>query len=205
MRKLVHFLLHTGKPFNMVRVINQETVFRGKLVIQKGNLLDDDGKKYSRLRVHRQDASAVLILNTDTNKLILTRQFRYAVHPKTKEPLLEIVAGKIDKKESPVDAAIREVEEEVGYRIKREHIRLLNTCFSSPGYTSERFFIYFARVTNKDKVAEGGGITQENEKIEVVEISIKDFKSMLAAGKIDDAKTYLAGLLMPEVASPLSL
>lgn len=189
----------------MVRVMNQETVFRGKLVIQRGHLQNETGKKYVRLRVHRQDASAVLVYNTDSSKLILTRQFRYAVHPKSKEPLLEIVAGKIDKGETPLEAAIRETEEEIGYKIQREHIRLLTTCYASPGYTSERFFIYFAQVRNKDRTGDGGGMEAENESIEVVELPVKEFLAMVHERKIEDAKTYLAALLMPPLANPFSL
>ncbi len=189
----------------MVRVIHQETVFRGKLVIQRGNLQNDSGKKYSRLRVHRQDASAVLLVNTETNKVILTKQFRYAVYPKNKELFPEIVAGKIDKGETPVDAAIRETAEEVGYEVKREHLRLLTKCYATPGYSSERFFIYIAQVTNHDKISEGGGLAAENESIEVVELSITEFKRMIHAGEIEDAKTYIAGLLMPDFNGPFSL
>ncbi|MES2628512.1 MAG: NUDIX hydrolase, partial [Bacteroidota bacterium] len=125
----------------MPRIINQEIVFNDKLIIEKANLEDEKGNTFSRLRINRQDASAVLIYRTDTQTVILTRQFRYPTSTKVTEDIIEIVAGKIDEGEEPVDAAIREVEEEVGYRIRKDNIKLLVSCFSSPGYTSERFYI----------------------------------------------------------------
>lgn len=189
----------------MVKVVKQETVFRGKLVIQKGELIGNEGKKFSRLRVNRQDAAAVLILNTDTGKFILTRQFRYAIYPRSKDSILEVVAGKIDRGETPLAAAIREAEEEVGYRISPENITPLINCYSTPGYSSERFFIFYATVKSADKVTLGGGVAHENENIEVIELSIDEFKHLLESGLIQDAKTYLAGLLMPAMQSPFTL
>jgi len=70
---------------------------------------------------------------------------------------------------------------------------LLLSCFSSPGYSSERFFIYYAEVKDADKVAQGGGLKNEHESIEVVELDIATFKKKLVTGKIRDAKTCIAG------------
>ena len=177
------------------KILNERIVFADKLIIQKGEI-NNGNKTFTRLQINREDAVAVFILNTDSNMVILTRQFRYPITSKTKENILEIMAGKIDEGEEPLQAAIRETKEETGYNIKSENIRLLFSCFSSPGYSSERFFIYYATVTNADKVSEGGGNKSENEEIEIVPIDIKEFKEMITEGSIKDAKTYLAGMYM---------
>ncbi len=178
----------------MVKILNEKIIFKDKLIIEKAEIKDEHNNNFSRLRLKREDASAVLILNTETDKVILTKQFRYAISSKIKEQIIEIVAGKIDEGEEPLQAAIREVEEEVGYRIKPENIKLLVSCFASPGYSSEQFYIYYATVTNVDKISEGGGLKTEH--ISVVEMSSTEFKGLIKTGNIKDAKTYIAALYL---------
>ncbi len=176
-----------------MKIIKEKIVFDKKLNIEEAKI--QSGKSmFSRQRINRQDAVAVLVLNSESQKFVLTRQFRYAIAGKSGENIIEIVAGKIDNDDSPENTAIRECEEEIGYRIKPSNLELLSTCFVSPGYTSEQFYIYFASVTNADKVSAGGGLPEENEHIEVLEMDLDDFKSQVLNGQFKDAKTYIAGL-----------
>lgn len=168
-------------------------VFKDQLTIEEATI-SAGRKTFQKQRIRREDTSAVLLLNTDTNRIILTRQFRYPVHDKTETPLLEIIAGRHDEGEDPMQAAIRETREETGYAILAKNIQLLLSCFSTPGYSSECFYIYYATVTDKDKVAQGGGLKEENESIECVEIEAGDFVRLVKEAKLRDAKTYLAGL-----------
>lgn len=176
-----------------VKILNEKNVINKELVIREGELSDGD-LHFTRLGVDREDAAVVFILNTDTNKVVLTKQFRYPLSFKTSENILEIVAGKIEEDEEPMDTAIRETKEETGYKIKRENIKLLLSCFSTPGYSSERFFIFYATVTKTDKVSEGGGKEDEHEHIEIIEMPRHEFDELIRSGKMQDAKTYLAGL-----------
>lgn len=177
----------------MATILHEETVFYDILTLEKGKVQDDAGNTFERVRIRRQDASCVLVLNTDSNKVILTRQFRYGAAPKTTEYLLEVVAGKVDPGEEPFTTAIRETEEEIGYRVRHENMKYLVTCFSSPAYTSERYHIYFAVVRNSDKKGKGGGLENENESIELVEMDPTAFKEAILTGQFADAKTYVAG------------
>lgn len=177
----------------MPKVSDPHIVFKDKLTVEESTISKKD-KEFKKQRVKREDASAVLLLNTDTNTIILTKQFRYPIHDKVKEPILEIIAGKIDGDEEPLTAAIRETKEETGYRIREGKIQLLLSCFSTPGYSSECFYIYYATVTDADKITEGGGLEEENESIETVEIDAEAFIKLVKEGKLKDAKTYIAGL-----------
>jgi ADP-ribose pyrophosphatase len=178
-----------------IKVLNEKKLMDKPLIIREAELTD--GKKtFTRMGVDRQDAAAVLILNTDTNKVVLTRQFRYPITFKTAESIFEIVAGKVDKDENPFDTAIREAEEETGYRLKKENVRFLMSCFSTPGYSGERFFIYYATATDADKVSEGGGKEDEDEDIEMVEMDRDEFDRLIRTEAIHDAKTYIAGLYL---------
>jgi len=178
-----------------VKILKEKTAFNKKLIIEEGKI-SIDKKKISRARVVREDASAILVYNTETKKVILTQQFRFPIASKTKEDILEIVAGKIEGGKSPEETAIKETEEEIGYRIKKENLKLLMSCFSTPGYSSEKYYVYLAKVTNADKVSEGGGNKDENEYVQITELGLEDFKARIRNAEIKDAKTYLAALYL---------
>ena len=178
------------------KVIREETVFNDFIAVKKGTIVRGGEEEFTRVRVQRDDASVMLIHNIEANTVVLVEQFRYAVHQHTPEPVLEIAAGKIDPGETPEEAAIRETLEECGYRIKQVNLKKLGTYYVSPGYTSERFVLFFATVKNEDKIEKGGGLKSENEYINVVELSPTQFYEALENGKICDVKTALAAQLV---------
>jgi nudix-type nucleoside diphosphatase (YffH/AdpP family) len=180
---------------NNVKILKEKTAFNKKLVIEEGKI-SINKKKVSRERVLREDAAAVLVYNSETKKVVLTRQFRFAIASKIKEDILEIVAGKIEGGKSAEETAIKEAKEETGYRLRKENLKFLLSCFSTPGYSSECFHIYYAKVTNSDKVSEGGGLKEEDEFIQVIELELEDFRSRIQKAEIMDAKTYLAALYL---------
>lgn len=178
-----------------MKIEKEEVLLREGIVVEKATVRDDENNVFPRYRVNRPDVAAVLLFNTDTQKIILTRQFRYAVAAKMPESILEIVAGRLDAGETPEAAALRETEEEAGYHIRPEQLSLLVSCFASPGYSSERLNIYYAAVTDADKLKDGGGgLKNEHEYIELVELTTAEFRHLLQEGGIQDAKTYVAGL-----------
>jgi nudix-type nucleoside diphosphatase (YffH/AdpP family) len=182
----------------MQKVTEESYTYRGFIKVQKGFIeaaqKGKDIKHYDRERIDRENAAAVLIYNQDTDTFILTKQFRYAIHDRVKENIIEIPAGKLSKDEDPLKAAIRECEEECGYKIPEANIKLISSFFASPGYTTERYFLYFAQVSNQDKVSEGGGLEDENEFIEIIEMPKKEFVERIKDGSFEDGKTYTAGL-----------
>jgi nudix-type nucleoside diphosphatase (YffH/AdpP family) len=145
-----------------------------------------------RLVFERGDAVAVILLNVDTESVILVNQFKVPslVGRRRDDPtstdgwITEAVAGMVDSDETPDQAIMRETEEETGYRITNP--QLIGKFFSSPGGTSERIFLYFAKVGQSDKVAEGGGLVGEN--IAVLNVPLKDLFNGLATGSIEDPK-----------------
>jgi ADP-ribose pyrophosphatase len=102
--------------------------------------------------------------------------------------MLEIPAGSIEKDEEPIDCLKREIMEELGYKIKSpEH---LQTFYASPGASTERIFLFYATVSEKDKIGKGGGNQNEMEDIQIIKIPIEKISEEI--GKIKDAKTILA-------------
>lgn len=151
---------------------------------------------YTRYKLSRPDAVALLVFNKDTNKIILVKQFRYPIANREPENILEVVAGKIDGGESPKAAAIRELEEEIGYSIKEEMLSNSLEMFASPGYSTEKIHIFLAIVDNSNKTSDGGGVAGEHENIEIVEIDLNEFMSKIRSNEIKDAKTIIASTLI---------
>ena len=148
-----------------------------------------------RLVFERGDAVAVLLLNADMKSVVLVEQFRVAAlvgrrrddRSTTDGWITETVAGVIDANETPEAAAIREAFEETGYQIRE--LQLIGKFFSSPGGTSERIFLYFAEVTDTDRIGNGGGIDDED--IKIVRLTTDELFGRLSQGSIEDPKLLI--------------
>ncbi len=138
-----------------------------------------------------------MVLNEDTNKIILVKQFRYPIIHHTTENVLEVVAGKIDSGETQKQAAVRELLEEIGYRISEDRLSHCIEIFASPGYSTEKIYIFLAVVNKSDRdFSFGGGLQNEHENIEVVEIDLKEFIKKINSNEIKDSKTIIAANLV---------
>ena len=149
-----------------------------------------------RLVFERGDSAAVLLLNVDSKSVVLVEQFKVPAlvgrrrddRSTTDGWIIETIAGMLDANETPEAAAIRETFEETGYQIRQ--LRLISRFFSSPGGTSERVFLYFAEVSDADRIGKGGGI--EDEEIKVVQMPIDELFARLCQGSIEDPKLLVA-------------
>jgi len=174
---------------NKAKITKEEEIFKKYSVIVEGTI-EDNGKTFTREKMVRPDAVCVLLYNIDTESVILVKQHRYPAQRENYSGyLIEVVAGKIDDGESPIDAMTREVVEEVGYKLKPKNIIECYPAFTTPGYSTERIYFYLARVSNKDKVSEGGGCESENENIEVIEMPYLIFKNNMDC--FSDLKTRM--------------
>ncbi len=157
-----------------------------------------DGSMSPTLRVlnfERGDGVAAIVFNADTDKVILVRQFRYPAYTRGEGWIIESVAGMLDNEMPPEDAIKKEIFEEIGYEV--ESLSFMSTFFVSPGGTSERIHMYYAVVNNSGKVNAGGGLSTENEDIEILEFYLEDAIHLAQTGGILDGKT-LYGLLWLE-------
>jgi len=170
----------------------EKTIFDDHYKITEGNITHDTFKgseiTVRRLAFERGDSVAILLYEKESQSLLLTNQFRYPTCKHHNGWLLEIPAGSLEKDENPKDCIIREVLEEIGYKI--ENPKLINTFYTSPGASTERIFLYFAKVSAQDKISQGGGVETENEDIQLVKLPITDIHSKITEFK--DAKTILA-------------
>jgi len=124
---------------------------------------------------------------------VFVKQFRYPIH--TVEPenawTLEAVAGSIENNVTPLETAIKEVEEEVGFRLKPNQLEYIGKCYPSPGGTSERIYLYIADIADCQRTNSGGGLDHEAEDIEVVELGYEETFDKIKSLDICDAKTLI--------------
>ncbi len=140
--------------------------------------------------LERKDATAGIVYNTDTKKVILIKQFRYPTHKKRDAWMIEIVAGMIDEGESAEAAIRREILEEIGYKVNK--IEEISVIFTSPGISSERIFLFYAEVDTATKIETGGGLLNEHEDIQTLEYTLDELNKALKNKEIQDAKTMIA-------------
>jgi len=186
-----------------VEIIRSQRLYDGFLNLDLAHLRHElaDGEmspEMTRLNVERGDGAAVLLLNRDTQCVVLTRQFRYANWKRGDGGLIiEIPAGTVPRGADPETVARKEVTEEVGYHA--EDLRLLAKFYASPGTSTERVFLYYAEVGTRDRVSDGGGLAHETEFIEVIEMPIAHALEQASSGAFTDAKTIIALQLLPQL------
>jgi GDP-mannose pyrophosphatase NudK len=152
---------------------------------------EGDGSEQEQTRelYFHGNAAATLLYHPERKTVILTRQFRLPVYLSDggEGLLLEACAGLIDEGESPEESMRRELMEETGFEISQ--LERQCAAYSSPGFSTEKLFLYLARYTPAQKVEEGGGLEEEGEKLEVVEMTYAEAFRLLEAGSIADLKT----------------
>ncbi len=152
----------------------------------------DDGERtapHRLLRVLRDDAAAVLLVDRARRELLLVEQFRWPTLEKGPGRLLEIVAGVIEPGESPEQTAAREALEEAGV-LSGEMIPIAR-CYPTPGYSTERVHIFAAEVRPGAPAGAGGGV-DVGEHTRVVRLPFGEVDGWLGEGRIADAKTLIA-------------
>lgn len=181
--------------------LGEERLFDGYFKVDQLTVKEtsEDGVEsiYYRSKLTRPNAVAVLVFNKDTNKVTLVKQYRYPVGKEYPDGILEVVAGKIDGDETPQIAAVREMYEEVGYVITESDLSKPIEICASPGYSSEKIFVFLVVVNNsmKDPSA-GGGLQGEHENIEIVEMDVIEFMNRIASNELKDSKTIIASTLI---------
>jgi nudix-type nucleoside diphosphatase (YffH/AdpP family) len=150
---------------------------------------DGSWQRQDREVFDRGHAAAVLPIDRTRGTVILVRQFRLpawlAGH---RETLIEVIAGALDG-DAPEVCARREAMEEAGVEVS-DLVRVFH-CFMSPGAVTERMHLFVAAYSSASRTANGGGLADEGEDIEVLELPLTRALEMVASGEICDAKTIM--------------
>ena len=160
------------------RTINSKKVYEGNIInVKVDEVLLKTGVKAEREVVEHKPAVAIVPVDSENN-VLLVRQYR---HP-AKVDLLEVPAGIIEPEEEPEVAALRELQEEVGYTSR--DLRLIFGFWTSPGFTDEYIYGFIAR----DLVPKT--LPQDyDEDISVEKIPISRLQKLIRLGEIQDSKS----------------
>ncbi len=163
------------------KTISKESIYKGKIIeVEKHKVSLPNNETAYREVVKHNGAVAICALTPD-QQVILVKQYRKALE----QELLEIPAGKLEPGEDRESAAMRELEEETGYKAKK--LTLIGEVYSTPGFSNEKISVYFA-----DNLVEGKVNLDEDEFVEKVLYSLDDVKKAVEARTIEDAKTFIA-------------
>lgn len=155
-------------------------------LLKKGNSVNLTHEVYGK-----SDGIAVLLYNSTSKNIVLVKQFRMPVYKaKVNQGYsIEVVGGTIDNNESIEESAIREIKEEVGYKI--DNLKKITTVFLSPGIVREKTHLFIAEYKEENKIFDGGGVLEENEEIEILEIPFVKCLQMVKNEEIIDARTLI--------------
>jgi ADP-ribose pyrophosphatase len=172
------------------KTVIENKIFKGRVI----EVFDDEvalpnGKTAGREYINHNGGVSVVAVN-ENNEVYLVRQFRYPY----REEVVEIPAGKLEKGEDPLEAAVRELSEETG--LKSGKIESLGVFYPSPGYTNEKIYMYLATEleTGKQNLDEDEFLTAEK-------MPMSELCGLIMSGEIKDGKTIAAVLKAKELLS----
>lgn len=164
-------------------VLDSDYIYQGAIL----NLRKDKVRLYNKHETNREvvehDGGVAVIPITEQGKILMVKQYRIAVD----ETILELPAGKLEDNEDIKKCAARELEEETGFRA--EKIKKLFYFYTTPGYSSEKLYLFIA-----EDLKHYGQDLDQGEYIEIVKLAKKDIIPKILNGKIKDSKTII-GLL----------
>jgi ADP-ribose pyrophosphatase len=169
---------------------NERYIYKGKLLnLKAAEVTLPSGRKTTREVVEHPGAVAIVPL-ASPDRVILVRQFRYGAN----RDLLEIPAGTLEPGEDPLSCARRELAEEAG--LAGGKLEKMGEFYTSPGILNEIIHLFVATDLKSISAPENG---DEDENIEIVELSLTKALNKLNSGEIADAKTIIGLLLVSRV------
>lgn len=166
---------------NKITKINSEKKYEGKIVdLDVDTFKTSDGVEFTREIIRHKKVSCILA-QLPNGKFIMERQYRYPYE----KIIYELPGGPVKENEDHKVTAIRKLEEETGYFAST--VSYLGKIYPSVGYTDEVIYLYYATDLTKTKAS-----INDEEDIELFEVSMEDIIRMIKDGTIVDAKTICA-------------
>jgi ADP-ribose diphosphatase len=176
----------SGPPEKAI-VLHHRRLYEGKvLALDVDEVQEPEGVRAIREVVRHQGSVAALPV-LDDGRVVLVRQYRYAVD----ERVWEIPAGRLDPGETAAEGARRELEEEVGLRASA--LDPLLEFYATPGFCDERLHLFRA-----SGLREIPPRPEDDERIRKGTFTLEEARAMMRRGEVRDSKTLLALLLESE-------
>ena len=176
-----------------VRIIDTTILSNDWYVLKKTTFdfqrRDGTWQRQSRETYDRGNGATILLFNRDRRTVVLTRQFRLPAFVNGHNGMMiEAAAGLLDNA-SPEERIRAEAEEETGYRV--DNVQKVFEAYMSPGSVTEKLHFFIAEYDASTRVAPGGGVEEEGEDLEVIELTLDDALDAVRRGEIVDAKTIM--------------
>ncbi|SAK81729.1 NUDIX hydrolase [Caballeronia pedi] len=176
-----------------VRILKTEILSDDWYVLRKVtfDFLRRDGtwQRQSRETYDRGNGATILLHDRKTGNVLLTRQFRMPAFVNGHHGMLIETPGGLLDNASPEERIRAEVEEETGYRV--HHVEKIFEAFMSPGSVTEKLYFYLGEYDGSMRVSDGGGVEEEGEEIETIEVPVQTALHMIERGEIMDGKTIM--------------
>ncbi|HCQ20957.1 NUDIX hydrolase [Aphanizomenon flos-aquae NRERC-008] len=169
------------------QLLKQRLFYQGRKFNFEVNRLRLPNKAEGEWECIRHPGGALAIPITAEGKLVLVRQYRFAVQGR----LLEFPAGTVEPNESPLETVKREIEEETGYHAHRWD--KLGEFFLAPGYSDEIIYAFIARDLDKLETLPA---QDEDEDIETVLLTPEELEKAILTGEAVDAKSIASFFLL---------
>jgi nudix-type nucleoside diphosphatase (YffH/AdpP family) len=176
-----------------VRILKTEVLSDDWYVLRKVTFdfrhRDGSWQRQSRETYDRGNGATILLHDRNTGNVLLTRQFRMPAFVNGHHGMLIETPGGLLDDASPEERIRAEVEEETGYRV--HHVEKIFEAFMSPGSVTEKLYFYLGDYDSSMRVSDGGGVLEEGEEIETIEVPLQTALQMIERGEIMDGKTIM--------------
>jgi nudix-type nucleoside diphosphatase (YffH/AdpP family) len=168
-------------------IVSLDAKHRGWSTLYVATIRLADGSTIRREIEDHGAAACVLPYDPQRRTALLIRQLRApTLYAAGETALLEAPAGLIDPGEDEPTTARREAMEETGVRLAS--LERVVAAWSMPGVSSERMPLFLGSYSQADRIGAGGG--DDGERIEVVEMALRELADMADAGTLADLKTF---------------
>jgi ADP-ribose pyrophosphatase len=170
------------------KLISSEQIYDGRLVHLSVDTVQLPNGETAKRELVRHGGAVAVVPMDNNGDVIMVRQYRHAAG----RIMLEIPAGTLHKDEDPALCAVRELQEEAGYKPGR--LQKLGGMFVAPGYTTEFIHLYLATDLVESRLQ-----LDEDEFLEILRLPMHDVINRIMSGEIMDGKTISAVFMAKQV------
>jgi ADP-ribose pyrophosphatase len=164
-------------------LLSQSVAFDGRIFAVTTDRVTMPNGRPVTLDIVRHTGSVVLLPLYEDGRIVLIRQYRYAIG----RWIWELPAGSLEEGEDPAAAAARECEEETG--LVPDKVELVGSWYPTPGFCTEVMHYYRLTGLHDPPPDRPRAAQDDDEDIRVRIVTVSEAREMLARGDIPDLKT----------------